>query len=92
MRAFDGGVPPKDNVTTVQVTVNRNLFCPAWRNDNDLVEILETSDVASPVFTVSASDDDTQVNNCDHGHLFHQSECRGSVKVLFLQYKKELVG
>lgn len=61
MRAFDGGVPPKDNVTTVQVTVNRNLFCPAWRNDNDFVEILETSDVASPVFTVSASDDDTQV-------------------------------
>lgn len=62
MRAFDGGVPPKDNVTTVQVTVNRNLFCPVWKNDDNFVEILETSDVASPVFTVSASDDDTQVN------------------------------
>lgn len=64
VRAFDGGTPPKDNVTTVQVTINRNLFCPEWRDGVDSVDILETMAIPSPVAQVTAVDEDTQVNIC----------------------------
>lgn len=61
MRAYDGGTPAKENVTAVQVTINRNLFCPEWRVGDDSVEILETKDIPSPVIQVTATDEDTQV-------------------------------
>ncbi len=61
MRAYDDGVPPRENVTTVVVTVNRNINCPRWRQSSVAANIMETHDITSLVARVEATDADRQV-------------------------------
>ncbi len=62
MKASDDGVPPRENITTVQITVNRNLNCPRWRQNSVTANIMETHDIGSLVARVEASDQDDQVS------------------------------
>ena len=61
VRAFDDGVPPRENITTVAISVNRNLNCPRWRQGSITVNIMETHDITSSVARVEATDSDPQV-------------------------------
>ena len=60
MRAYDNGVPAKDNVTVVMVTVERNNFSPEITTSNIDERIPETQDLGVTVATVRATDRDTQ--------------------------------
>ena len=63
LSAYDGGTPPKSDVTTVAITVNRNLFCPAWTQTNgSTVQVLESVDISAQIAQVTATDQDTQVS------------------------------
>ncbi len=63
MRAYDNGVPERENITTVTVNVNRNLKCPRWKQGHVTSTIMETLDIASMVAQVVAEDRDNQVGN-----------------------------
>ena len=68
VRAFDTGVPPREDYELVTVTVNQNLFDPTIQSPNAganyqaTVEILETRSVNNVFFTVVANDVDTAVS------------------------------
>ncbi|XP_061182374.1 protocadherin Fat 4-like [Saccostrea echinata] len=61
VRAYDNGVPAKDNVTVVTVTVERNNFAPEITTPNVAERIPETQDLGVTIATVRAQDRDTQV-------------------------------
>lgn len=60
MRAYDNGVPAKDNVTVVTVTVERNNFAPEITSPVVNERIPETQDLGVTIATVTATDRDTQ--------------------------------
>ncbi|XP_061182372.1 cadherin-related tumor suppressor-like [Saccostrea echinata] len=60
VRAYDNGVPAKDNVTVVTVTVERNNFAPEITTPNVAERIPETQDLGVTIATVRAQDRDTQ--------------------------------
>lgn len=60
MRAYDNGVPAKDNVTVVTVTVERNNFAPEITSPTVSERIPETQDLGVTIATVIATDRDTQ--------------------------------
>ena len=61
VRAYDDGTPAKEAITTVKVTVNRNLRCPQWRSGDKTIEIYENLDIGEEVTSVQATDNDDQV-------------------------------
>lgn len=60
MRAYDNGVPAKDNVTVVTVTVERNNFAPEINPPTVSARIPESQDLGVTIATVTATDRDTQ--------------------------------
>uniref|UniRef100_K1PY39 Protocadherin Fat 4 n=1 Tax=Magallana gigas TaxID=29159 RepID=K1PY39_MAGGI len=60
VRAYDNGVPAKDNVTVVTVTVERNNFAPEINPPTVSARIPESQDLGVTIATVTATDRDTQ--------------------------------
>ncbi|XP_035826841.1 protocadherin Fat 4, partial [Aplysia californica] len=66
VRAQDGGNPILSDITKVEVTVDRNLFSPLFRDTSYANQILETQAVGSAVgIRVEATDSDTTSPNND---------------------------
>lgn len=64
VQAADDGVPSKKNDTTFVITIKRNLERPVITSPSIVtVNIPETQDLGVPIYTITASDADTQVNN-----------------------------
>ena len=62
VRVYDNGTPPKWATTLAEVTVDRNLQCPRFRQDSRSLEVLETADVGSELVTVEVDDNDDRVS------------------------------
>ncbi|KAJ8316548.1 hypothetical protein KUTeg_005899, partial [Tegillarca granosa] len=56
--ATDGGSPSRSATATVKINIRRNLFAPAWVNQNLETTIPETTSPGSQVLTVQARDND----------------------------------
>lgn len=69
VRAYDDGVPPRENITTAAIFVNRNLNCPRWRQAGVSANIMETHDITNVVARVEATDADRQVQWAQRGVL-----------------------
>lgn len=61
IRVFDNGTPAKWSTTLAEVTVDRNLQCPRFRQDSRTLEVLETVDVGSVLTTIDVDDNDDRV-------------------------------
>ena len=92
VRAFDTGVPPRDDYELVTVTVNQNLFDPTIQSPNAganyqaTVEILETRNVNNVFFTVVANDVDSAVSLLWHlVRNFLLAELRLLLLIAFIQ-------
>ena len=60
--AYDNGSPNLENITTVVVNVNRNLFAPRFAVTSDTQRISEETDLGFLVKTVTATDQDQTVS------------------------------
>ncbi|XP_046579033.1 protocadherin Fat 4-like [Haliotis rubra] len=61
--SYDGGNPSRNTYEVVTLTVDRNLFAPAWLSPSGpgftaATTIFESADFNTPVFQVSATDND----------------------------------
>ncbi|KAJ8318063.1 hypothetical protein KUTeg_003154 [Tegillarca granosa] len=63
VRARDGGSPSCERYQVLSIFVRRNEFAPTWNGgvNNFETTILETHDVLTPVYTVSATDRDISI-------------------------------
>ena len=71
MKAFDNGIPPKNDVAVVKVTVNRNLQSPKFDGGEQNLEIFYRQALGEAIATVHATDSDTQVSGNTMGESVH---------------------
>ena len=69
MKAFDNGIPPKNDVAVIKVTVNRNLQSPKFEGGEQNVEIFYRQPLGEAISTVHATDSDTQVSGHTKGGI-----------------------
>ena len=69
MRVSDGDVTPLSSTEIVTVNVNRNLNSPVFRRPSEddeftaVIEILETENFNTVIYTLDARDEDRRVRN-----------------------------
>lgn len=61
VRVQDGGNPHLADISTVIVSVNRNLFPPIFQPQQYSRTILDTQAIGVPLVTITANDQDTTV-------------------------------
>ena len=62
MQALDSGIPPLSDVSTVTITVNRNLNAPKFKQTEYSAIILETINLGDVIARVEADDADRTVS------------------------------
>ena len=61
--ASDGGTPPLQATTTVQVIINRNFQAPRWDQPSTRITVDETLTIGSDIVQLTAIDQDRQVKH-----------------------------
>ena len=61
VQASDGAANPKVGISTVVITVRRNLHAPQFSQQRRDLDVLETHALGTPLLTLEATDDDDKV-------------------------------